>query len=256
MSRSRSALTVVYQSALLEAYAERLIYGFTGKDASFGGPDTPRNPRTKVLENRQALLAEYDMPPVSSWIIPTQVHGHRIGRTGDCQFDATDGVVLYSPNQPVMLLFADCVPLLFYDPVRHAGAVVHAGWRGTTQHIAREAIITLKNAVGSEPADLVVAIGPSIGLCCFQVSLEVAQQIGNTLSMTLPEMEAKGFLTWDAQYPQNPRLDLKAINRYQLDQAGVGQIEVLAQCTRCLEDELFSYRRGEDGRNCAFMMLR
>lgn len=255
MSAPYSAHTLLYQSQLLASSGERLIHGFTGKPASFGGPDTPTNPRSQVLENRRKLLADLGISS-DSWRIPTQVHGHRIGRAGDNDFAQTDGILLMEPYQPVMLLYADCVPVMLYDAVHHAGVVVHAGWRGTRQHIAKEALIALQNAVGSQPGQIVAAIGPAISLCCFQVSMPVAEEVAESLEMPLEEMEARRFLAWDAAYPENPRLDLKAINAYQLAQAGVTQIDTLPHCTRCLESELFSYRRGEDGRNSAFMVLK
>jgi polyphenol oxidase len=255
MSRSNSALTIFYQATSLLPYSERLIHGFTGKNASFGGPDTPQNPRKQVLENRRELLQGWDLPPDTGWSIPEQVHGHRIGRTGDQDFCQTDGIMLTLPHQPVMLLFADCVPVILYDPVTHRGAVVHAGWKGTAQQIAKEALQTMKNAYGSRPEDVIGVIGPAIGLCCFQVSLAVAENLASAMGMTLEDFITQGFLQWDSDYPQNPRIDLKALNHHQLTSLGVTQVETMQHCTRCMTDELFSYRRGEDGRNSAYMIL-
>ncbi len=249
-------LTLLYQASLLAPYSEKLIHGFTGKSASFGGPDTPQNRRETVLSNRQTLLNQLGISSQKEWIIPQQIHGHRLGRTGDQSFSQTDGILLLHPHQPVMLLFADCVPILFYDPSHHAGAIVHAGWRGTSQKIVAEAVIALQNCIGSNPQELIAIIGPAIGQCCFQVSLEVAQTIAQSQGLSLKELQLKGILVWDQDYPENPRLDLKAMNRMQLIGSGVQQIETLPHCTRCLEAELFSYRRGEDGRNSAFMMLQ
>lgn len=244
----------LYQAELLSPYSERLIHGFTGKPLSFGGPDTEQNPRARVLRNRQNLLAEFGMD-CADWIIPEQVHGHRVGRSDDRHFLQTDAVLLRHAYQPAMLLFADCVPILLYDPIRHGGVVIHAGWRGTAQQIAREALLSLRNTLGSKPEDVLTIVGPAISLCCFQVSVETAQQIAMASQLTLSDLEEQNVLAWDKDYPQNPRLDLKVLNRNQLIAMGVEQIETFPQCTHCHEAEFFSFRRNEAGRNSAWMIL-
>lgn len=254
MKTSHLSLMSLYQAERFAPYSKRMIHGFTGKPLSFGGPDSPTNPRKTVLENRRLLLETLGYPD-GSWQIPEQVHGHRLGRTGDQTFGQTDGIVLTEPGHPVMLLFADCVPILLYDPKMHCGAVIHAGWRGTAQKIAQEGVIALQNVTGSQPENIIAAIGPAIGLCCFQVSQTIAEQIGQSIALSVEDLEAKDFLAWDKDFPQNPRLDLKQINHYQLEALGVQQIEILSQCTRCEDEALFSFRRGEAGRNSAFMRL-
>ncbi len=254
-THSEVSLPLFYQAESLQAYSERLIHGFTGKPASFGGPDKPGNNRREVLANRTRLLEQLGLP-LSEWIIPQQVHGHRIGRTGDRQFNQTDAIILLDTNQPVMLLYADCVPILLYDPVHHAGAVIHAGWRGTHQQIVKEAVFALQNATGSRPKDICAVIGPSIGHCCFQVSSSVAEQLARAHDMPWEPGLQRDWIDWDETYPDNPRVDLKILNRNQLEATGIEQIEVLSHCTRCSDEDLFSFRRGEDGRNSAFMILR
>jgi YfiH family protein len=190
------------------------------------------------------------------WQIPEQVHGHRVGRAGDTALCQTDAMALFTPDIPVMLLFADCVPILLYDPVTHSGAVIHAGWRGTAQNIVQEAILTFQNAKGVKPQDIRAVIGPAISLCCFQVSLTVAQQLGASLDQELEALTQKGLIVWDEAFPENPRVNLKAINAAQLEAFGVKHCDVLPQCTYCEAEQLFSFRRGEDGRNSAYMMLK
>ncbi len=247
--------TPFYQSCLLAPYSEYVIHGFTGKPFSYGGPDTSANPRPRVLENRKQLLSSITSN-ASEWLIPEQVHGHRVGQTGDCQFLKTDAIALITPEKPVMLLFADCVPIMLYEPDRHVGAVIHAGWRGTAQAIAQEAVLTLQNKANASPSGMIAVIGPCISVCCFQVSMPVAEALADAIGLTVEAMADQGFLQWDEAYPQNPRMDLKAINQYQLQQAGITQIEVAPACTRCDEANLFSFRRGEDGRNSAYLLLK
>jgi polyphenol oxidase len=254
MSSTKCDVTLLYQAELLLPYQDRVIHGFTGKPASLGGPDTPQNPGAAVQENRQKLLKAFDVPHLT-WCIPEQVHGHRVGRTGDKDFAQTDAILLTQPHQPVMLLFADCVPLMLYDPDHHGAAVIHAGWRGTAQGIAKEALQAMQNVFGSNPETILAVIGPAIDVCCFQVSAEVAQTMAASLDLALEDLESLGFLFWDKAYPENPRLNLKAINQFQLSRLSVKQIEILPDCTHC-DPNLFSYRRGKDGRNSAFMMLQ
>ena len=251
----------LYQSERLLPYSDRVLYGFTGKPNSLGGPDTPDNPLVEVRQNRQALLANLPFilndasPRPEHWLTLEQVHGHRIGRTRDTQFCKTDGIILTMPHQPVMLMFADCVPVMLYDPAHHIGAVLHAGWRGTAQTIAAEGVITMGNIAGSRPEDLIAVIGPAIGGCCFQVSEAVAQAVGESVSSSQTDLCQQGLRFDDPAYPENPRIDLKGINRLQLTQAGVQHIETLPACTYCETESLFSYRRGDHGRNSAWMML-
>ncbi len=255
MINSPNPLTLLYQSERLLPYPDRLIHGFTGKPLSLGGPDTPENPRAQILSNRQALLDTFNIGNLT-WRIPQQVHGHRVGRSEDTSFQGTDAVVVTQIHQPAMVLAADCVPILLYDPICHTGAVIHSGWRGTAQKIVQEAILTLENAHGAKPEDLIAVIGPAISLCCFQVSQEVAITMAGALALTLDKMTEQKLLDWDQEFPENPRMDLKAINTSLLQATGVKHIETLPACTRCDEASLFSYRRGEDGRNSAFLMLK
>lgn len=245
----------LYQSEALDCFADRLAYGFTGKPLSLGGPDTPDNPREQVLANRQALLGRLSLGAEANWTTLQQTHGHRIGRTGDLDFQQTDGILLTRPNDPVMLFFADCVPVLLYDPVRHVGAVAHAGWRGTAQGIAREAVLAMQNTAGTRPADVIALIGPAIGFCCFQVSRQVVDALAASLNVSPEDADMAPLLAWDEGFPDNPRVDLKAVNRLQLQSAGVGQIETSPLCTCCERERLFSYRRGDNGRNSAWMTL-
>ncbi len=82
-----------------------------------------------------------------------------------------------SPGVPVLLRFADCTPILIYDPTLRAFAVVHSGWRGTVKGAARVAVEALAEHYGSRPADLVAAIGPSIGPCCYEVGDDVTEAV-------------------------------------------------------------------------------
>ncbi len=161
-----------------------------------------------------------------------------------------DALITDQPEVPLLLRYADCVPVLIYDPAHHALAVVHSGWRGTVLGIARSAVQALAEAYGSRPGDLVAAIGPSIGPCCYEVGSDVADAVRTAFT------GSAGLLV---DRPGGRRyLDLWAANRRWLLEAGVRQIEVGALCTACHTDEFYSHRAegGKTGHFAAVLSLR
>ncbi len=135
---------------------------------------------------------------------------------------------------------ADCVPVLLADPARRVVAAVHAGWRGTAARIAGEVIARLV-ADGSRREDLLAAIGPAIGACCFEVGEEVAAH----------------FPSERIERDPRPFVDLIAANRRQLVEAGLVQIDSLAACTHCDESMFHSFRRDKgDGRMVSAIRVR
>lgn len=148
-----------------------------------------------------------------------------------------DALSTTRPGLPLVISTADCLPIVLYDPRAGRLAAVHAGWRGTVQSVARAAVADLV-AAGSAVADLVVAIGPSIGPCCYEVDAPVLER----LEAAFPD----GWEAWVT--PKGPgkwMLDLWRANQDQLTAAGVrpGRIDALGLCTGCRPDLLFSYRR-------------
>lgn len=237
---------VLYQSVALRAYAERLIHGFSGKPVTFGGPGFPRE---EILANRQALCEALQID-FEKLIVPNQVHSANIKTTADPDFADTDAVIVLAPGIPVMLMFADCTPVMLYDSRQHIGAVIHAGWRGTSQSIAAKTAHTLQDVYGSRPADLIGIIGPAIGGCCYEVSAEVREAVAATVKGTPDQFTHVN--------PQgNPQVDLQTVNALQLRQVGLSpsRIEIIPRCTQCETDDLWSYRRSEPGRQCAVMAL-
>jgi YfiH family protein len=132
---------------------------------------------------------------------------------------------------------ADCLPILIADVKRRAVAAVHAGWRGTAGGVVSRTVETLRRRFACRPEDLLVAIGPGIGKCCYEVGPEVAQRFRSLL----PELgEIEGGV-W---------LDLAEANRRQLMTAGVRADRIWAArlCTCCLPEEFHSHRREPSGR--------
>lgn len=241
---------VLYQSALLSAYAERLNHGFTGKGAgehpfTLGGPGFDAD---LIQENRLTLcrVAELNEVRLS---LPRQTHTDRY-RINDlpCE-DETDAVIVTEVGVAAMVQVADCVPVILYAPDRHVGAVIHAGWRGTAQGITKKLASVLIEEYQAAPEHMIAAIGPSIGGCCYEVSQEVAEAVAQTVPAQ-PEN-----LYREIQPNGKPRVDLKKVNELQLRALGLKSIEILNACTRCLPETLWSFRRNESGRQVGFLQL-
>ncbi|MBA3533280.1 MAG: peptidoglycan editing factor PgeF, partial [Ardenticatenales bacterium] len=142
-----------------------------------------------------------------------------------------DAVVTGTPGLSLLMTFADCQPLLAYDPVRHWLGVAHAGWRGTLAGMALNLVRALE-AEGSRAGDLRVALGPAIGPCCYEVGPDVEAQAESW----------PGGAQWFRRESGHLFFDLSAANEAILRQAGVEHIERAELCTACRTDLFFSYR--------------
>jgi len=169
--------------------------------------------------------------------------------------DKADGIITDTPGLPLTQRYADCTPLIVYDPRRHAAGLGHAGWRGTVAGMAAALVQAMTASFGSDPGELVAVVGPAIGPCCYEVGPEVvdAARAAFPATDTLLTKPANG-----ANGAAQPHFDLWAANRWQLQQAGVGQIEVAGICTRCQRGTFFSHRGDGPvtGRFGAVVMLR
>ena len=132
-----------------------------------------------------------------------------------------DALVTAQPGLLLTIRTADCIPILIADPVHHAVAAVHAGWRGTAAGIASKTVKKMAASFSSNPADLIASIGPGINACCFEVGPEVAVHFGT-----------------DATH-----VDLIEANRRDLIAAGVTQVDLGAPCTVCAVGLFHSFRR-------------
>jgi YfiH family protein len=185
--------------------------------------------------SRERVAAE--LAPRGSLLLLRQVHGTTVRAApweGRPEGDAA------TADQPGVLLgieTADCLPVLLVDPRRHLVAAAHAGWRGTAAGVVLRAVASLRE-LGSRPEDLLAALGPGIGPCCYEVGEDVRQAFG-----------AGGA----AYFRPGPRgrahLDVRAANRAQLHEAGVppAAIHDLDHCTFCRADLYHSYRREGKG---------
>jgi polyphenol oxidase len=192
-----------------------------------------------VQENLRRLGAEVGFDPGRCFRLK-QVHGIDVLRVGAADSPprllarAGDALISDTPGTTVGVVTADCVPVLFADPVHCAVAAAHAGWRGLAGGVLEATITALGRAFGSRPADLLAAVGPCIGSCCYEVGEEVAAQFDPAAVQ-----RDRG---------PKPHLDLPAAALLRLRAAGLDRsnISTAALCTRCREDLLFSYRRSGD----------
>jgi YfiH family protein len=260
-----------------------LIHGFSTKPGgvSMSAADivlnlgfTDWDTKENVLENRrrfQSALDASDLKLTSLKQIHSDViHLFDAPPAETCQGDAS------ATNRPGLLLgvqTADCVPILLVDPKKRAVAAVHAGWRGTLARIVVKAIGKMQMQFKSKPADLLAAIGPSIGGCCYEVGTEVATQFFSQFAEAPDWFDE--FRTGDEPNPiqwlnrmppghqpppKNVLLDLRKANRAQLLGAGLraSNIFVSDLCTACRRDLLFSYRKegSQSGRLLSVIGLR
>lgn len=208
--------------------------------------DSPEN----VGRNRVLAQEALGLDPsrlVDRYIAHTSRTWHVDERHLGVEAPYADGVVTSTPNLSLMMTFADCQPLLVYDPTRHALGIAHAGWRGTLDGMALS-LVRAMEAEGSRAPDLMAALGPAIGVCCYEVGEEVA-----ALARTWPEGE-----TWLTPGPNGrAHLNLTAANEAILRHAGVRHIEKADLCTACRTDLFFSHRaERQTGRFAMLAALR
>jgi len=174
---------------------------------------------------------------------------------GDAAITQLSGVML-------TVQAADCVPILLVDRTQRAAAAVHAGWRGTLARVAEKTLGRMRFEFGTQPREVIVALGPAIGRCCYDVGPEVAKDFASQFAQAaewfdgpferLAGGDEPNPLPWLTMMPpghqpppERVQLDLRAANRWQLISAGVlpKHITVSSLCTACRTDLLFSYRR-------------
>jgi len=218
----------VETEATIEAFAavSGLVHGF-GRRAA--GP--LRETREETIR-RVASRLERD----GRLFLLRQVHGAAVACAPWDDPPEADAAWAMAPGILLGIQTADCLPVLLVDPVRRELAAVHAGWRGTARGVTHEAVLVLQ-ARGSRPRDLIAALGPGIGPCCYEVGDELRQAFGPA---------GAGFFRSGPN--GRPHLDVRAANVRQLEAAGVrpDAIHHVPDCTHCTPG-YHSYRRDGPG---------
>ena len=159
-----------------------------------------------------------------------------------------DALVTNTPGVVLAAFTADCTPILLHDPVTGAVGAVHAGWRGTVGDIAGNAVRAMAENFGARPEDIRAAIGPNIGVCCFETHEDVPDAVRCVLGQ-----EAEAFIV---PAGEKFRVDLKGVNAALLRRAGVREIEISTDCTACRPDRFWSHRRvGNDRGSLAAIIV-
>ena len=178
-----------------------------------------------------------------------QVHGRTIvtapvGDESAWTRPEADGIITADPSVALVVRVADCAPVLLVDRRTGAVAAIHTGWRSTMQRILPTAIETLSAECGSDPADLMAAIGPSLGTCCGEMGEEVVDAF-RSAGHTESALE-RWFIRASGR---RPHFDLWKANREQLEDAGVAAdaVHVAGLCTRTYPDIFHSYRAAGAG---------
>ncbi|MEJ2487074.1 MAG: peptidoglycan editing factor PgeF [Anaerolineales bacterium] len=161
-----------------------------------------------------------------------------------------DIILTDNPAVSLFMRYADCVPILLYDPEHHAIGLAHAGWKGTVMKVAKTAVEAMGTRYGTRPANLLTAIGPSIGPDRYQVGPEVVEQVKQAFNSEAPSLLPK--------FGDSTHFDLWAANRLTLIQAGVRQIEEAEICTASNTQDWFSHRaeQGKTGRFGVLLALK
>ncbi|MBN1178543.1 MAG: peptidoglycan editing factor PgeF [Anaerolineae bacterium] len=201
-----------------------------------------------VGENHRRVFAAFGLRREQA-VSPYQIHSANVRlvgaeHVGSVQPD-TDGLLTTTPGVAILFRFADCAPVLLFDPVHRAVGLVHAGWRGAANGVVAAAVAAFARHAGSRPADLWAGVGPAIGPCCYEVGPEVAEAVTRACPVGSDVLRRQNGTL---------HLDLPGAVRAQLVAAGVGQVELSGICTACRTDEWFSHR-AEKGRTGRFGML-
>lgn len=217
----------------------------TGGTVGDDSQDVRENLKRMFEVTERDFLSRYD-----GW----QVHGDYVMRVEAPRPETmphvkTDGLITNRPEVTLLMRFADCVPVLLYDPVKNVIGIVHAGWKGTVLKIAGKAVHRMQEEYGTDSGDVVAGIGPSIGPDDYEVGSEVAEAVEQTF----------GTLSSSLIFKKNSstHFDLWHANELALKQAGVSQIEIAGISTYSQVDDWYSHRKekGKTGRFGALIAI-
>lgn len=219
---------------------------YTDANLAFHVGDDPLH----VLENhtRLAQKMEYDHHRL---IHMRQIHSDHIVLVTDAlNFDTPpecDALITNRLNTPLMVMSADCTPILLYDPINHACAAIHAGRAGALNEILPKTITAMYQNFGSSASDIHAILGPSIHGCCYEINPTIAD-----------ETRVRGYA--DALHYEGEKifLDVNTVLTHQLKQMGVTNTEIINECTACHHEKYFSYRADQQhtGRIAGVIILR
>jgi YfiH family protein len=208
----------------------------------------------RVYQNRVLSFHSIGLTPESvydAW----QVHGDEVicadnPRPPDKPHRKADAILTDSPEVTLFMRFADCVPVILYDPLKKVVGLAHAGWKGTVEAVVTRAVEKMQLEYASQVRDIYAALGPSIGPHHYEIGDEVAAQVMQAFGQEAGELLSRRN--------GSMHLDLWAANRLLLERAGVRKIEVSGICTACHLEDWYSHRAegGKTGRFGALISLK
>ena len=213
----------------------------------------------KITDNFKTICKVLDIK-IEDSVLSDQVHKTGIkvvtlddkgkGLQNPKDYEEIDGLVTDQSGIALFTFYADCVPMFFLDKEKKVAGVAHGGWRGTVGKIAAKMLDTMSSEYGSDPKDILGAIGPSIGSCCYERNKDVYDKF-NKYFVDIDEITNQVDDKWS--------LDLKKANKIILEDKDVPteNITISQLCTSCNNDMFFSYRKedGKTGRMSAAIVL-
>ena len=201
----------------------------------------------RVIQNKKLALNILNRNYNSVYDV-WQVHSSKVikvdkPRNPSHPYHQADAMITNNPNVTLMMRFADCVPILLFDPVKEVVGLVHAGWEGTVKKIVINALSWMGKHYGSSPGDIISGIGPSISVEKYEIKSKVERMVRNSFGNDSDNvLRRKNGLI---------KFDLWEANRMLLSQSGVNKIEIANICTASHLDDWYSHR-GEFGRTGRF----
>lgn len=206
--------------------------------------------KANVIENRRRIFDAVGLP-VESIYDAWQVHGTNVictekPRPLEVAHLRADAIFTNTPGVTLFQRFADCVPIFLYDPVHRVIGMVHAGWIGTVQRLARISVKAMEEKYNSVPEDIQAVIGPSIGPDHYQIGVDVEKKVRNSFGLASEDL----LIHKDRKM----LLNLWQANLYSLRDAGIKNIYITGICTACNLEDWYSHR-GEHGNTGRFGAL-
>lgn len=220
------------------------------------------DPRENVIKNYhlfcdaagfdyESLVASSQDHNTNIRVVNSSDRGIGIYREHD--MESVDGLVTNKKDVTLVTYYADCTPLFFIDPAKKVVGLAHAGWRGTVKKIGKVMVDKMLEIYGSDKSDIVCAIGPAIGFCCFEVDYPVFEIFSG-----LKDLDTNKFIkdNKNGKY----MIDLHETNKQILIKAGIPEDNIIVSdiCTKCSHELLFSHRetKGRRGGMAAMISLK
>lgn len=201
------------------------------------------NDKKSVEKNREKLANKSGFTN-KKLIYMNQTHGANIeivDENSSNLIENCDAIITQSPNLALMVMVADCIPIIIYDEKQKIISAIHAGRNSTFLKIAKKTAQIFIDKFNSKPENIKAVFGPSIQKCCYEVSPEMVKIVENSFGK---------------EFVENRNIDLQAINKMQLESLGIKNIEISNICTKCRGENYFSYRKEKNsGRFAGFIWI-